>query len=114
MYFSFAIDRPCLDDLNATSKEGKIYIHYVCKVSENFPLKSIKWTKNKSELEVPCNKYRGGGVADNCVEILMPDEDDKGLYTCTVLNAVGPDSKKVKLGTTLSANYTLHLIFMKF
>ncbi|XP_065922710.1 uncharacterized protein [Magallana gigas] len=91
-------DLPCLEDLNATSKEGTIYIHYVFKVSENSPIKDIRWTKNNSELQVPGDKYRGGEKADSCFTILMAGEDDMGLYTCTVWNAVGSVSKNIKLG----------------
>nr|XP_034322481.1 protein sax-3-like [Crassostrea gigas] len=91
-------DLPCLEDLNATSKEEKIYIHYVFKVSENSPIKDIRWTKNNSELQVPCDKYRGGEEANSCFTILMASEDDMGLYTCTVWNAVGSVSKNIKLG----------------
>lgn len=97
---SFLTDLPCLEELNATTKNGEIYIHYVFNVSENSPtVNDMKWSKDHSFLELTSNKYRGGGLADNCVTILRPGEDDKGLYTCTVSNAVGPVSKSIKLGT---------------
>lgn len=44
-------------------------------------------------------KYRGGKPADNCIIISSPGEEDKGEYICTVLNAAGPASKSVKLGS---------------
>lgn len=84
------------------------------KVSENSPIKDIRWTKNNWELQVPGDKYRGGEKADSCFTILMAGEDDMGLYTCTVWNAVGSVSKNIKLGTTLLAKYILHFIFINF
>lgn len=47
---------------------------------------------------MPGDKYRGGEKADSCFTILMAGEDDMGLYTCTVWNAVGSVSKKHKAG----------------
>lgn len=100
MVFFFCLkELPCLEELNSTTRNGEIYIHYVFKASKTVPIKDIKWTKNNSELQLPSDKYRGGGVADNCITILGPGEDDKGLYTCTIWNAVGQVSKSVKLGT---------------
>lgn len=61
--------------------------------------KMEKYIFTMSLMSRKINKYRGGGLADNCVTILRPGEDDKGLYTCTVSNAVGPVSKSIKLGT---------------
>lgn len=110
--FFFLIELPCLEELNATTKQREIYIHYMFNVSSENSINDIKWTKNKSELQVPSDKYRGGGVADNFITILRPCEDDKGLYTCTVWNAVGSVSKSVKLGTTSYAKFNLHLIFI--
>lgn len=98
--FFFHIELPCLEELNATTKNGEIYIHYMFKNSKSFPINEIKWTKNNSELKVPSDKYLKGGLADNFVTILRPGEDDKGLYTCTILNAGGHVSKSVKLGKT--------------
>lgn len=103
--FPLPIGPPCLEELKVTTKQGNIYIHYVVKVSENSPIvKDIKWTKNAWKLELPNDKYRGGGLADNCLKILSPGEEDKGEYTCTVSNAVGSFSKSVKLGL---ASYAL-------
>lgn len=103
-----------MKELNATSENKDICIHYVFKVSENMPVKDIKWTKNNSELEVPSDKYRGGGVADNCLTILRATDDDKGLYTCTVRNAVGAVSKSMELGTiSFCVKFILHLILIK-
>lgn len=100
LYLSFPTDLPCLDELNTTTKSGEIYIHYVFNVSDNSPtVNDIKWTIDESFLELSSNKYRGGGLADDRLTILRPGEDDKGLYTCTASNAVGPVSKSIKLGT---------------
>lgn len=63
---------------------------------------------------MPGDKYRGGEKADSCFTILMAGEDDMGLYTCTVWNAVGSVSKNIKLGTTSLAKYILHFIFINF
>lgn len=100
LYLSFLTDLPCLEELNTTTTNGEIYIHYVFNVSDNSPtVNDIKWTKDESFLELSSNKYRGGGLADNCLAILRSGEHDKGEYTCTVSNAVGPVSKSIKLGT---------------
>lgn len=107
LVFSFHIELPCLEELNATTGNGEIYIHYMFKVSESSPFNEIKWTKNNSELKVPSNKYRNGGLEDNFMTILRPGEDDKGLYTCSILNAVGPVSKSIRLGKTSWVEYIL-------
>lgn len=114
MYCPFHIDIPFLKELNATLENEEIHIHYMFKVSKDVPIKDIKWTKNNSELQVPSYKYRGGGEADNCLTILKAVDDDKGLYTCTVWNAVGHVSKSMELGTTSFVKYILHLIFINF
>lgn len=77
------------------------------KVSESSPFNEIKWTKNNSELKVPSDKYRNGRLEDNFMTILRPGEGDKGLYTCTILNAVGPVLKSIILGKTLQMEYIL-------
>lgn len=69
------------------------------KVLDNSPkVTEIRWTKNTLMLDLSNVKYRGGKPADNCIIISSPDEEDKGEYICTVLNAAGPASKSVKLG----------------
>lgn len=100
LVFSFHKELPCLEELNATTKNGEICIHYMFKVSESSPFTEIKWTKNNSELKVPSDKYRNGEIEDNFITIVRPSEGDKGLYTCTILNAVGPVSKSIRLGKT--------------
>lgn len=98
--FFFLIEPPCLEDLVVTSKTEELYIHYVFRVLGNSPnVIEIKWAQNASVLDLPNDKYRGGGLADNCIEILSPGEEDKGEYTCTVSNVVGPVSKSVNLGS---------------
>lgn len=69
------------------------------KVSEQTPVvKDIRWTKNTLMLDLSSDKYSGGSLADSCITISRASEEDKGEYTCTVLNAAGPVSKTVKLG----------------
>lgn len=74
-----------------------MHINYVFKNSFPF-VKELRWTKNTLMLDLSNDKYRGGGLADNCITIKNPSEEDKGEYTCTVSNAVGSVSKIVKLG----------------
>lgn len=69
----------------------------------------IVWTKNALMLDLSRDKYRGGRLADKYITITSPGEEDKGEYTCTVSNAVGFDSKNVKLGLPLYAKY-IHLL----
>lgn len=101
-----------MKELNATLENEEIHIHYMFKVSKDVPFKDIKWAKNESELQVPSEKYRGGGEADNCLTILKAVDDDEGVYTCTVSNAVGQVSKSMELGTTSFVKYILHLVFI--
>lgn len=98
--FFFLIEPPCLEDLVVESKTEQLYIHYVFRVLDNSPnVKEIKWTQNASVLDLSNDKYHGGGLADSCIKILSPGEEDKGEYTCTVSNAVGSVSKRVELGS---------------
>lgn len=69
------------------------------KVSKASPVVTqIIWTKNNLMLDLSNDKYCGGGLADSFLRISRAGEEDKGEYTCTVLNAVGLVSKTVKLG----------------
>lgn len=90
---------PCLEELTVTSINDEIDIHYVVKVSKASPVVTqIIWTKNNLMLDLSNDKYCGGGLADSFLRISRAGEEDKGEYTCTVLNAVGLVSKTVKLG----------------
>lgn len=75
---------------------------------ENSPIvQDVRWTKDSLTQVLPNDKYREGGLADNCIKILGPCEEDKGLYICTVSNAVGSVSKSVKLGSTSCENISI-------
>lgn len=100
--FFFYLEPPCLEELSVTSKNHEIVIHYVFEVLETSPIvKEIRWAKNELILDLSNEKYRGGRLEDHCITISSPGEDDKGVYTCKVLNAAGHDSKNVKLGWSL-------------
>lgn len=58
----------------------------------------LQWTKNGVKLNIKNEKYTGGGLDDDCLTIKSPNTSDRGIYCCTVSNAVGSESQEVKLG----------------
>lgn len=91
---------PCLKEfeLNVTSQNEEIYIHYVFKDLRYYSnVEKIRWTKNSLTLDLSNNKYGGRKLADNCIAITSPGEKDKGEYTCIISNAAGFVSKSVEL-----------------
>lgn len=60
-------------------------------------MRMLQWTKNG--LKITMNeKYTGGDLDDDCLTIKSPTTNDRGIYCCTVSNAVGSGSQEVKLG----------------
>lgn len=50
----------------------------------------IEWTKNDKLLNLEDEKYIGGNLEAKTFTIFSPSNDDRGKYSCTVTNAVGP------------------------
>lgn len=59
---------------------------------------TIKWTKNGETLDLNNEKYLGGKLDETIFTIRLPVKEDRGIYSCTVANAVGPISRDMKLG----------------
>lgn len=97
---------PFLNDLEVTTEDEGITIHYSFEVSENSPqVQNIAWSKNDQPLDIKYHKFIGGTSKDINLVIRSPSGDDKGKYSCTVTNAVGSVTKDIKLGR-------LHLVVM--
>lgn len=62
-------------------------------------MNKIEWMKNGETLVLKDKKYDGGGLKDGSITITSPTKADRGIYACTVTNAVGSVSKYVTLGT---------------
>lgn len=56
------------------------------------------WKKNGEDLDIKTQKYVGGDLSDRFLRITSPNEADKGTYSCTLTNVVGPTSKDVTFG----------------
>lgn len=98
----FISELPFLNDLEVSTEEEKIIIHYNYGVLEKSPsVQHIKWRKNDQLLNLEkekTEKYIGGNLQAKTFTIISPSDDDRGLYSCTVTNAVGPVTKYVKFG----------------
>lgn len=82
----------------ASESEG-ITIHYKSGVLKQSPeVHQIEWTKNGQQLDNNGKKYVGGGVQDSCFTIKSPTNDDRGNYSCKLINAVGSVSTTISLG----------------
>lgn len=82
-----------------TKEQEEITIHYRYGVSERSPkVHMIEWTKDGRKLGSNIEKYVGGGLHDSYLTITYPTKEDRGIYSCTISNAVGSVSKDVELG----------------
>lgn len=90
---------PFLNDLEVSTEEEKIIIHYNYGILEKSPsVQHIEWRKNDKLLNLENEKYIGGNLKAKTFTIISPSNDDRGKYSCTVTNAVGPVTKLVNLG----------------
>lgn len=95
----FISEVPFLNDLEVSTEEDKIIIHYNYGVLEKSPsVQHIEWRKNNQLLNLEKEKYIGGNIQAKTFTIISPSDDDRGLYSCTVTNAVGPATKSVNFG----------------
>lgn len=99
MKFILILEIPYVDILRVKSGSEGITIHYKCGALEQSPkVHQIEWSKNGQQLDNNSKKYAGGSVHDNCFTITSPTNDDKGNYSCKVINAVGSVSATISLG----------------
>lgn len=90
---------PFLNILEVTTGYEVITIHYNYGVPDQSPkVHHIEWTKNGQPLDNNNKKYVGGGVHDSCFTIESPTYEDRGNYSCKVINAVGTVAKNIMLG----------------
>lgn len=88
-----------LNDLEVTTEDKGIIIHYSFEVSKNSPpVRDITWSKNAQPMYIKDDKFSGGSLHDIRLVIISPSEDDKGNYSCTVTNDVGSETKYIILG----------------
>lgn len=89
---------PFSPELYVKNGREDIFIHYKYEVPERSPkVCMLQWTKNGVKLNIKNEKYTGGGLDDDCLTIKSPNTSDRGIYCCTVSNAVGSESQEVKL-----------------
>lgn len=89
---------PQLDNLKVSTTKEEICIHYSHTVLENSPrINDIKWTKNKTPLDLTNHRYCGGSLDDSFLKITCPTKEDRGEYSCNVSNAVGSVQRVVTL-----------------
>lgn len=88
-----------LNDLEVTTEDKGIIIHYSFEVSKNSPpVRDITWSKNAQPMYIKDDKFSGGSLHDIRLVIISPSDDDKGNYSCTVTNDVGSETKYIILG----------------
>nr|XP_034318682.1 uncharacterized protein LOC105324463 isoform X2 [Crassostrea gigas] len=91
-------EKPVLNDLEVTTEDKGIIIHYSFEVSKNSPpVRDITWSKNAQPMYIKDDKFSGGSLHDIRLVIISPSEDDKGNYSCTVTNDVGSETKYIIL-----------------
>lgn len=99
-----------MNDLEVTTEDEEIKIHYSFGVSENSPhVQDITWSKNGNPMYIGYDKFIRGSLHDSCLIIKSPSEDDKGKYSCTVTNAVGSKEKDIVLGKFVSIIYDYYI-----
>lgn len=73
-----------------------ITIHYKCGVPDQSPkVHHIEWNKNDQPLVNNNKKYVEGGVHESCFTIASSTYEDRGDYSCKVINAVGTVTKNM-------------------
>lgn len=88
-----------MNDLRVTTGDEGITIHYSYEVLEHSPeVIHIYWCKNGEPLFRRSKKYIGGSLNENCFTITSPTDEDRGKYSCTIINVVGSVSKEVIFG----------------
>lgn len=91
-------DLPHLNDLEVTTEDEGIIIHYKYEVSGESPkVHCIEWSKDGQVLDMNTWKFVGGRTSDSRLTISLPTEDDKGKYSCKITNSVGSVSKDVSI-----------------
>lgn len=84
-----------MTDLKVTTANHGIIIKYSYELSIQSPeVHCIEWKKNGK----PLIRDFGGRFDDKFLTIASPTYEDRGEYSCTLTNAVGPVSKIVMLG----------------
>lgn len=92
--------------MDVSNKQEEITICYNYGISERSPkAHMIKWTKDGKTLRLNTEKYVGGGLDVNYLTITSPTKEDRGIYSCTITNAVGSVSKAVELGKIYNIKY---------
>lgn len=110
-------DRPCFHVWKVKTERKGITIYY--RTLECSPkLNKIEWMKNGETLVLKDKKYDGGGLKDGSITITSPTKADRGIYACTVTNAVGSIFPRLKLKQLLKflsdlrqfSNLKFHLV----
>lgn len=97
--FCLISEKPVLNELEVTTEDKGIIIHYSFEVSKKSPpVRDITWSKNAQPMYIIDDKFSGGSLHDIRLVIKFPSEDDKGNYSCTVTNDVGSQTKHIVLG----------------
>lgn len=97
--YIYISEKPHFEEWKVTTGSEGITIHYSYGDQAKLPkVQEIKWAKNGVPLDCEGDKYKGGGLNDKSFTITSPVEDDSGTYSCTMRNAVGPETNDVTFG----------------